>query len=31
MRKGRKSQQIEKIIGYRYTDEIIHRDDLVIL
>ena len=29
--KGRKSQQIEKIIGYRYTDEIIHRDDLVIL
>ena len=29
--KGRKSQEIEGIIGYRYTDEIIHRDDLVVL
>jgi len=28
---GRKSQEIEGIIGYKYTDEIIHRDDLVIL
>ena len=29
--KGRKSREIEGIIGYKYTDEIIHRDDLVIL
>jgi glutamate 5-kinase len=29
--RGRKSQEIEGIIGYKYTDEIIHRDDLVIL
>lgn len=29
--KGRKSREIEEIIGYKYTDEIIHRDDLVIL
>ncbi len=28
---GRKSREIEAIIGYKYTDEIIHRDDLVIL
>lgn len=29
--RGRKSREIEGIIGYKYTDEIIHRDDLVIL
>jgi glutamate 5-kinase len=29
--KGRQSRDIEGIIGYKYTDEIIHRDDLVIL
>ena len=28
---GSKSSQIEKILGYKYSDEIIHRDDLVIL
>jgi glutamate 5-kinase len=26
-----KSSQIEKILGYKYTDEVIHRDNLVIL
>jgi glutamate 5-kinase len=25
------SSQIEKILGYKYTDEVIHRDNLVIL
>jgi glutamate 5-kinase len=28
--KGRKSGEIEGILGYKYADEIIHRDDLVI-
>jgi glutamate 5-kinase len=28
---GRKSSEIEKILGYRYLDEAIHRDDLVLL
>jgi len=28
---GRKSSEIEEILGYRYGDEIIHRDNLVIL
>jgi len=28
---GRKSSEIETILGYRYGDEIIHRDNLVIL
>jgi glutamate 5-kinase len=28
---GRKSSQIEGILGFRGRDEIIHRDDLVIL
>jgi glutamate 5-kinase len=28
---GHKSREIEKILGYRYGDEIIHRDNLVIL
>jgi len=27
----RQSSQIEKILGYKYTDEVIHRDNLVIL
>lgn len=26
--KGCKSSEIEKILGYRYADEVIHRDDL---
>ncbi|MCL2760706.1 MAG: glutamate 5-kinase [Desulfuromonadales bacterium] len=29
--KGRKSSEIEDILGYRYSDEIIHRDNLVLL
>ncbi len=29
--KGAKSKDIESILGYKYTDEIIHRDDLVLL
>jgi glutamate 5-kinase len=28
---GKRSREIEGIIGYKYADEIIHRDDLVIL
>jgi glutamate 5-kinase len=28
---GRKSREIEGILGYRYSDEIIHRDNLVIM
>ncbi len=29
--KGKKTQEIEKILGYKDYDEIIHRDNLVIL
>ncbi len=29
--KGRKSSDIEEILGYRYGDEVIHRDNLVII
>jgi len=28
---GHKSAEIEEILGYRYGDEIIHRDNLVVL
>ena len=28
--KGRHSRDIEKVLGYKYYDEIIHRDDLVV-
>ncbi|HYX93155.1 MAG TPA: PUA domain-containing protein, partial [Myxococcaceae bacterium] len=28
---GRKSAEIEAILGYRYLDEAVHRDDLVEL
>ena len=28
---GRKTEEIEKILGYRSADEIIHRDNLVLL
>jgi glutamate 5-kinase len=28
---GVKTREIEKILGYKYYDEVIHRDDLVIL
>lgn len=29
--KGKKTSEIERILGYKYSDEIIHRDNLVIL
>jgi glutamate 5-kinase len=29
--KGRKSSEIERILGYKHSDEVIHRDNLVIL
>jgi len=29
--KGVHSREIEKILGYKYYDEIIHRDDLVVI
>ena len=28
---GRRSQELEAILGYRGRDELIHRDDLVVL
>jgi glutamate 5-kinase len=28
---GRKTGEIEKILGYKYSDEIVHRDNLVVL
>ena len=28
---GRRSQELEAILGYRGRDEMIHRDDLVLL
>jgi glutamate 5-kinase len=28
---GRKTSEIEKILGYKYSDEAIHRDNLVLL
>ena len=29
--KGKKTQEIERILGYKYYDEIVHRNNLVIL
>jgi glutamate 5-kinase len=29
--KGQKTTEIEKILGYKYFDEVIHRDDLVLV
>jgi len=29
--RGLRSEQIEKVLGYKYSDEVIHRDDLVVL
>jgi glutamate 5-kinase len=29
--KGLRSDQIERTLGYKYSDEVIHRDDLVVL
>jgi len=28
---GKKTSEIEKILGYKYFDEVIHRDDMVLL
>ena len=28
---GKKSSELEKILGYRYLDEAVHRDDLAML
>lgn len=28
---GRKSAEIEQVLGYRYGDEVVHRDNLVLL
>jgi len=28
---GAKTSEIEKILGYKYSDEVIHRDDLVVV
>ena len=28
---GAKTSKIESILGYKYSDEVIHRDDLVIM
>lgn len=29
--KGRKTSEIERVLGYKYSDEVIHRDNLVLL
>ena len=29
--KGRRSDEIENALGYKYRDEVVHRDDLVLL
>jgi len=29
--KGKRTSEIEKILGYKYSDEVIHRDNLVLL
>jgi glutamate 5-kinase len=29
--KGKKASEIESILGYRYSDEVIHRDNLVLI
>jgi glutamate 5-kinase len=29
--KGKKTSEIEEILGYKYSDEIIHRDNLVVV
>jgi glutamate 5-kinase len=29
--KGRKTSEIERILGYQYSDEVIHRDNLVLM
>ena len=29
--KGKKTSEIEKILGYKYSDEVIHRDNMVLM
>src|SRR4030065_1564829 len=29
--KGRKTSEIEKVLGYKYSDEVIHRDNLTVV
>jgi len=29
--KGKRTAEIEQVLGYRYSDEVIHRDNLVVL
>jgi glutamate 5-kinase len=29
--KGRKTSEIESILGYKYSDEVVHRDNLIVL
>jgi hypothetical protein len=29
--KGRQSSEFEEVLGYRYVEEIVHREDLVLL
>jgi glutamate 5-kinase len=29
--KGKKTSEIEKILGYKYSDEVLHRDNMVVL
>ncbi len=29
--KGKKTSEIERILGYKYSDEVIHRDNLVVV
>jgi len=29
--KGRNTSEIEKVLGYKYSDEAIHRDNLVLI
>ena len=29
--KGSKSVEIERKLGYKYTEEVIHRDNMVVL
>ncbi|MDH7500312.1 MAG: glutamate 5-kinase, partial [candidate division NC10 bacterium] len=29
--KGCRSSQIEKVLGYKHSDEIVHRDNLVLM
>jgi glutamate 5-kinase len=28
---GSKTSEVEGILGYKYSDEVIHRDDLAVL